>query len=367
MTILQQERKIPVCHARDIFATHSHAAMSSASAIAPDPAQKMILITGGAGFIGSNIAAALAAQGVPVAICDRFRTGDKWRNASKLELRDVVAPETLSAWLEGPGRQIDAIVHMGAISSTTEPDTDLIVEVNFRLSRMLWHWCATHGKRLIYASSAATYGAGEHGFDDDASLEALAKLRPLNAYGWSKHLFDRWVARQLAQGCPSPPQWVGLKFFNVYGPNEYHKGGMQSVVAQKYPLVAAGEAITLFRSYRPDVPDGGQQRDFIYVGDCADVTSWLLSNPNVNGIFNLGTGQAHSFEDLARALFAALKRPANIKYIDMPTAIRANYQYFTQAGMQRLRQAGYAKPFTSLVDGVSEYVERYLSQSDRYR
>ena len=327
----------------------------------------MILVTGGAGFIGSNITAALAEQGVPVAICDRFRQGNKWRNVSKLELCDVVAPETLSTWLEAHAAQLEAIVHMGAISSTTEPDVDLIMEVNFRLSKLLWCWCAAHGKRLIYASSAATYGAGERGFDDDGSLGALAHLRPLNAYGWSKQLFDRWVARELAEGRASPPQWVGLKFFNVYGPNEYHKGGMQSVVAQKYPLAMRGEPITLFRSYRPDVPDGGQKRDFIYVRDCVDVALWLLDHPNVSGLFNLGTGQARSFDDLARALFAALQRPADLQYIEMPEVIRPNYQYFTEARMERLRKAGYTRPFTSLAEGVAHYVGRYLSQADRYR
>ena len=327
----------------------------------------MILVTGGAGFIGSNIAAALVETGLPVAICDRFRNGNKWRNVSKLELRDAVAPEQLAPWLDAHVGQIEAVVHMGAISSTTESDVDLIMEVNFRLSQLLWRWCAVHGKRLVYASSAATYGAGEHGFDDDGSLEGLSKLRPLNAYGWSKHLFDRWVARELADGAARPPQWVGLKFFNVYGPNEYHKVGMQSVVAQKYPLASAGEALTLFRSHRSDVPDGGQKRDFVYVRDCVDVVLWLLSRPDVNGLFNLGTGQARSFEDLARAVFSSLGRPANVTYIDMPSAIRPNYQYFTEASMQRLRDAGYSRPFTSLADGVRDYVGRYLSQPDRYR
>jgi len=327
----------------------------------------MILVTGGAGFIGSNITSALVERGLSVAVCDRFRTGHKWRNLSKLELRDVVAPEALAFWLDEHLQEVEAIVHMGAISSTTESDVDLIMEVNFQLSRQLWTWCATHGKRLLYASSAATYGAGEHDFVDDGSLEALAKLRPLNAYGWSKHLFDRWVARELANGSPRPPQWIGLKFFNVYGPNEYHKGGMQSVVAQKYPLAASGEALTLFRSYRPDVPDGGQKRDFVYVGDCADVALWLLDHPEVNGLFNLGTGHARSFDDLAREVFSALGRPVNIKYIDMPAVIRPNYQYFTEASMERLRKVGYSRPFTSLADGVREYVGRYLSQPDRYR
>jgi ADP-L-glycero-D-manno-heptose 6-epimerase len=327
----------------------------------------MILVTGGAGFIGSNITAALAERGMAVAVCDRFRRGDKWRNLAKALVRDVVAPEALGAWLDSHTAELEAIVHMGAISSTTEPDVDLIMETNFQLSMQLWRWCSRNAKRFIYASSAATYGAGEHGFDDDASPDALARLRPLNAYGWSKHLFDRWVMRELAAGAPRPPQWVGLKFFNVYGPNEYHKGGMQSVVAQKYPVAAAGEPLTLFQSHRPDVPDGGQKRDFVYVADCVHVTAWLLEKPAVNGLFNLGTGNARSFEELARALFAALGRPAEIEYIPTPEVIRPNYQYFTEASMERLRKAGYTRPFTSLADGVREYVERYLSQPDRYR
>jgi ADP-L-glycero-D-manno-heptose 6-epimerase len=327
----------------------------------------MILVTGGAGFIGSNIAATLSGGATPLAVCDRFRNQDKWRNIAKLELRDVVAPDALFFWLEEHAAEVEAIIHMGAISSTTEQDVDLIVETNFRLSRSLWDWCAGRNKRLIYASSAATYGAGEHGFDDDGSLEALARLRPLNAYGWSKHLFDRWVARELADGRPRPPQWVGLKFFNVYGPNEYHKGGMQSVVAQKHPLATAGKPLTLFRSYRPDVPDGGQKRDFVYVKDCVDVVQWLVQHPEVNGLFNLGTGHARSFEDLARAIFAALGQQAQIDYIEMPALIRPNYQYFTEASMERLRDAGYSRPFTPLADGVRDYVQHYLSQPDRYR
>src|SRR3569833_329447 len=327
----------------------------------------VILVTGGAGFIGSNIAAALVERGLPAASCDRFRTGAKWRNVSKLELRDVVAPEALAQWLDIHSSQVEAVVHMGAISSTTESNVDLIVDVNFLLSQMLWRWCAAQGKRLIYASSAATYGAGEHGFEDVSSLEALARFRPLNAYGWSKHLFDRWIARELARGSARPIQWVGLKFFYVYGPNEYHKGGMQSVVAQKYSLAAAGEPLTLFRSHRPDVADGEQKRDFVYVRDCVDVVLWLLDHPQVNGLFNLGTGQARTFADLARAVCVALRRPADIRYVDMPEVIRPNYQYFTEAHMERLRAAGYTRPFTSLADGVQEYVGRYLSQPDRYR
>jgi ADP-L-glycero-D-manno-heptose 6-epimerase len=327
----------------------------------------MILITGGAGFIGSNLAAALVDQGAAVAICDRLRSGAKWRNIGKLELRDIVAPERLESWLVEHSSAVDAIVHMGAISATTETDADLIVEVNFRLSQLLWRWCAREGKRFIYASSAATYGGAEIGFEDDWSIAALAQLRPLNAYGWSKLLFDRWAVREVALGKEQPRQWVGLKFFNVYGPNEYHKGGMQSVVAQKYDAAAAGEPITLFKSHRDGISDGGQQRDFVYVNDCVHVMLWLLANQQVNGIFNLGTGKARSFAELAMALYAAVGQPPRLRYVDTPVAIRPNYQYFTEARMERLRSAGYARPFMTLEEGVRDYVQRFLSQPDRYR
>ncbi len=327
----------------------------------------MLLVTGGAGFIGSNVAAALVADGHDVVVCDRLRQGEKWRNIAKLLLRDLVSPEALTPWLGQHGADLEAVVHLGAISSTTERDADRIVEVNFRLSQQLWSWCAAHGKRLIYASSAATYGSGEAGFADDDTPAALARLRPLNAYGWSKLLFDRWAVAELAAGRATPAQWVGLKFFNVYGPNEYHKGPMQSVIAQKYPFAATGRPVTLFRSYRGDVPDGGQRRDFVYVGDCVEVIRWLLGERRVNGIFNLGSGKARSFAELAGALYRALGRSPELAYVDMPEEIRSKYQYYTEARMERLRQAGYTRAFTELEDGVQEYVQRFLSQPDPYR
>ncbi|MBV8910917.1 MAG: ADP-glyceromanno-heptose 6-epimerase [Gammaproteobacteria bacterium] len=327
----------------------------------------MILVTGGAGFIGSNLVAELAERGERVAVCDRLRASGKWRNLAHVPLRALVAPPTLSEWLGAHADELAAIVHLGAISSTTEMDADLVAEINFRLPQSLWRWCASAGKPFIYASSAATYGAGEQGFEDDAAPAALARLRPLNPYGWSKHLFDRWVAQTLEDGEPRPPQWVGLKFFNVYGPNEYHKGAMRSVVAHKYPLAAAGDPVTLFRSYRAGIPDGAQKRDFIYVRDCVEVMVWLLDHPQVSGLFNLGTGQARSFEDLARAVYAALERPPHIEYVEMPAGLRAHYQYFTEARTARLHAAGYSRPFTPLEEGVREYVQKYLSQPDPYR
>jgi ADP-L-glycero-D-manno-heptose 6-epimerase len=326
----------------------------------------MILVTGGAGFIGSNIVASLAARGEEVVVADRLRSDGKWRNLAKHLVAGIVAPDELRAWLDR-APPVRAVVHMGAISSTTERDGDLTAATNITLSLALWDWCAAKGVPFIYASSAATYGDGSAGFNDDATPAALARLRPLNLYGWSKHAFDRRVADLVARGRARPPQWAGLKFFNVYGPNEYHKGSMISVVKRKADEIAAGLPATLFRSHRNDIPDGHQARDFIWVGDCVDVALWLLDNPSVSGLFNVGTGTARTYVDLARATFAAINRAPEISFIDTPETLRAQYQYFTQARMERLRAAGYTAPFTSLEDGVATYVRDYLLAPDPYR
>lgn len=329
----------------------------------------MILVTGGAGFIGSNIVARLVEDGRwDVAVCDRVRTAElaKWRNIAKHPVSDLVPPEAMFAWLETNAADLEAVVHMGAVSSTTETDVDRIADTNFGLSRDLWRWCAQNDVRLIYASSAATYGDGAQGFSDADDLASLQRLRPLNAYGWSKALFDIFARRQADRGA-APPQWVGLKFFNVYGPNETHKGSMKSVVAQIWPKVRAGETVCLFKSHRPDVPHGGQQRDFVYVRDATDVVLWLLDHPEVNGVYNLGAGEARTFRDLAEATFRAAGRPPRIDYFDMPEAIRAAYQYCTQAEMSRLRSAGYGWPLTPLEEGVADYVAGYLVKADSYR
>lgn len=327
----------------------------------------MYVVTGGAGFIGSNIVAALERRGArDIVVVDRLRSGDKWRNVSKRCLADIVHPDRVLEFLETHAKKIEAVIHMGAISSTTEVDADKILANNFSLTLALWKWCTAREKRFIYASSAATYGDGHQGFTDDFSEAALAKLRPMNPYGWSKHLFDRRVAAKIAAGLATPPQWVGLKFFNVYGPNEYHKGGQQSVIAQVYPRAAADAHCLLFKSHHPDYFDGGQLRDFVWVGDCADVVLWLLDHPNVSGLFNLGTGQARSFRDLATAVYQALDKTPKIKYVDTPVEIRDRYQYFTQADMRALRAAGYDKPFTSLESGIRQYVVDYLHTDDPY-
>ncbi|MDE1146916.1 MAG: ADP-glyceromanno-heptose 6-epimerase [Azospirillaceae bacterium] len=327
----------------------------------------MIIVTGGAGFIGSNLVAGLEARGLgPIVVVDRLRQGDKWRNLAKRGLHDLITPEQLPEFLDRHGGAVTAIFHMGAISATTETDADRILENNFRLTLDLWTWCAQQGVRLIYASSAATYGDGALGFDDDSSAAALATLRPLNPYGWSKHLLDRRVRTALDDGVAAPPQHAGLKFFNVYGPNEYHKGDMRSVPAKLYPQITGGQPARLFASDRPDYADGGQVRDFIWVGDTVDVMLWLYDNPGVNGLFNLGTGQARSWNDLARALFRAAGVDERIDYIPMPDHLKGKYQYHTQAAMGRLRAAGYTAPFTELEEGIRRYVQDYLATPDPY-
>ena len=331
--------------------------------------RRTVLVTGGAGFIGSNIVARLCEDPtIDVVVCDRLRdaAGGKWRNLAKHAIADFVAPEDLMAWLARRGGDVELVIHMGAVSSTTEPDADKIIQSNFVLSRELWDWCAEHGRRMIYASSAATYGDGSLGFDGLDDLASLKALRPLNAYGWSKALFDIYAVREAARG-RAPAQWVGLKFFNVYGPNEDHKHGMKSVVAQIWPKVAAGEGVKLFKSHHPDYQDGGQLRDFVYVRDVADIVGWLADNRQVRGVFNLGSGQARTFQALAEATFQVIGRQPDISYVDMPEVLRGKYQYFTEAKMERLRAAGYAAPMTSLEDGVADYVAGYLNTEDPYR
>jgi ADP-L-glycero-D-manno-heptose 6-epimerase len=330
--------------------------------------RRVALVTGGAGFIGSNVVARLCRDpGLDVVVCDWLGASadEKWRNIGKHPIADFTAPEQLFDWLGRNAADVELVAHMGAISSTTEPDADRIVQNNFVLSRDLWNWCAEHRRRLIYASSAATYGEAAHGFDDDNGLAALMALRPLNAYGWSKALFDIHAVREAARG-HAPPGWAGLKFFNVYGPNEAHKGAMKSVAAQIWPDVAAGRPVRLFKSYREGVADGGQLRDFVYVRDAVDVIAWLADRPDVTGVFNLGSGRARSFREMAEAVFHAAGKAPQIEYVAMPEAIRDRYQYFTEARLDRLRAAGYDGQFTSLEDGIGDYVRTYLSQSDPY-
>lgn len=318
----------------------------------------MIVVTGATGFIGSNLVHALNRAGQnDIAVCDTFGDGDKWKNLATALFQQIVAPQELVSWL-ATRRDIDAVIHMGAISATTATDGDLVMATNFTLSSALLDYCTKSQIPFVYASSAAVYGAGEQGFVDTLDVEAIAALRPLNLYGWSKRQFDYVVAHRMHRGEPMPPVCIGLRFFNVFGPNEYHKGDMKSIVAKITAPIARGERITLFKSHREGIADGDQRRDFVYVKDAADATLALLKR-RATGIFNVGTGQARSFRELAEAVFRSLKMPIAIDYIDMPDSIRANYQYFTQASLTNLR-SHYEHPFMRLEDSVNDYVTSYL-------
>src|SRR6202165_3296113 len=326
----------------------------------------MLLVTGGAGFIGSNVVAALNDAGrADIAVCDAVGPDGKWRNLAQRQLADIVPPAELLDWLKG--RRLDAVIHLGAISETTATDGDLVIETNFRLSMRLLDWCTANTTPFIYASSASTYGDGAQGFRDDQSMAALKMLRPMNLYSWSKHLFDMAVAERAANSEKLPPQWVGLKFFNVFGPNEYHKGAMMSVLARRFDEIRAGRPVQLFKSHRDGIADGDQRRDFIYVDDVVRVMMWLMAAPSVSGIFNVGTGKARSFRDLMVSAYDALGTVPNIQYVDMPEAIRGSYQYFTQSDVDRLQSAGYNGGFTALDDAVETYVKSFLDRADRFR
>jgi ADP-L-glycero-D-manno-heptose 6-epimerase len=326
----------------------------------------MIIVTGAAGFIGSNLVAGLNARGRDdVVMVDWLGSGGKWRNIAKRRFADFVFPEELEAKLATLSRA-DMIFHLGANSSTTASDGDEMLRTNFRLSTRLWDWCADTGTPLIYASSAATYGDGAAGFEDDEGSAYFDKLRPLNLYGWSKHAFDRW-AFDRAGARRAPPFWAGLKFFNVYGPNEYHKADMQSLVAKNARRVEAGEPIMLFKAHRPDYADGGQLRDFVYVADCIAVMLWLMDSRRRSGLFNLGTGKARSFRDLVLAIGTALNKTVTFDFRDMPAGLQPHYQYFTEARMEKLRAAGFNLPFLTLEEGVANYVTKYLVSPDPYR
>ena len=315
----------------------------------------MIIVTGGAGFIGSCVVRTLNDAGrEDIVIVDNVGETDKWMNMrNKRYIKYVHKSEFLKELPTYEG--VEAIIHMGAQSSTTERNFDYLWNNNFEYTKTLWNYCAEKQISFIYASSAATYGDGSQGFDDKTPIDVLM---PLNGYGYSKQLFDMWV---LHQAKVKPAQAVGLKFFNVYGPNEYFKGSMASMVFHGFNQIKADGEIRLFKSCNPDYEDGGQLRDFVYVKDICSVIKWLLEHPKVNGLFNVGTGRAQSFRELAEATFHALGMEPNIKYIDMPEKLRGKYQYYTQAEMSKLYQAGYPNKLVNLEQGVSNYVKQHLA------
>ena len=318
-----------------------------------------IVVTGGAGFIGRNTVAALNDHGLTdILVVDSLGTNDKWQTLVGLAFDDVISPQAFLDQLNaGPGSAITTIIHLGACSATTETNADYLLENNYHYTRSLCEWAQTHDARLVYASSAATYGGGELGFSDDD--ETTPKLRPLNMYGYSKQLVDLWGLRTGALD-----KVVGLKFFNVFGPHEQHKGDMRSVVSKAYDEIGATGRLSLFKSYRDEYADGQQQRDFIYVRDAVDVILFLLDNPTVTGLFNCGSGTARTWVDLAAAVFAAMGLPPAIDYVDMPDALRERYQYRTEAPMNKLRNAGYDRAFHTLEEGVSEYVKWLAGRRD---
>lgn len=331
--------------------------------------EKNILLTGAAGFIGSYLLGYLNKQGYRnIIIVDDFSDEDKWFNFDGKDFLEKVEREDLFEWLgSSEARPVDHVFHLGARTDTTEFDYSVHQRLNVDYSKKLWAYCKENNIPLVYASSAATYGAGEKGYRDDHSL--VKDLVPLNPYGVSKNEFDKWALEQSAMGS-EPPFWAGLKFFNVYGPNEYHKARMASMVFHGFNQIKKTGSIKLFRSHRPDFRDGEQLRDFIHAEDVARVCTWLMENKEIckvpSGLYNLGTGKARSFVDLVTPIFKALGKPVNIEFVDTPEDIRDKYQYFTEAEMNKLRHAGYTQEFLTVEQGVEDYVKNYLEPKKYY-
>ena len=321
----------------------------------------MIAVTGAAGFIGSCLVRKLQDEGyVDIIVVDDFSSPEKTKNLeSKSHLKYVHRDEFVK-WLEIHANEIDFVYHIGARTDTTEFDVNIFNTLNLNYTKSIWKSCSKHAIPLVYASSAATYGLGEFGYNDDH--EIVESLKPLNPYGESKNDFDKWALNQEHH----PPFWAGMKFFNVYGPNEYHKGRMASVIFHSFLQIKENGKVKLFRSHRPDFEDGMQLRDFVYVKDVVEVLYFMMKKRPLNGLYNLGTGKARAFLHLAQATFAALNIPQKINFIDTPVDIRDKYQYFTEANMTKLINAGYTKPFTSLEDGVKDYVQNYLCANIYY-
>ncbi|MDP2248515.1 MAG: ADP-glyceromanno-heptose 6-epimerase, partial [Nitrosomonadales bacterium] len=288
---------------------------------------------------------------------------EQWQNLVHRRYAHYLDKDQLLEWLK-EAKDIDAVIHMGAISATTERDFNKLVQDNIQYSQALWAWCAERDVPFLYASSAATYGGGEYGYEDDESL--TDQYRPLNGYGYSKQFFDQWALRQAKENNPTPPQWCGFKFFNVYGPNEYHKERMASVALHSFNQFRETGTVKLFKSHLPDYEDGMQLRDFVYVKDAAAVVAHFLANKQHSGLYNIGTGQARAFKDLAAAVMTSMDKTPSITYIDMPQDLHGKYQYFTEASMDKVRATGYKQPFHSLEEGVRDYVQNYLMLADPY-
>ncbi|HTF05520.1 MAG TPA: ADP-glyceromanno-heptose 6-epimerase [Bacteroidia bacterium] len=321
----------------------------------------MIVVTGAAGFIGSCLVGRLNNEEEEnLILVDDFSRDDKIPNLEGKKFKERIDRERFIEWFASNAKKVDFVFHIGARTDTTEFDKSIFDKLNVNYSKDVWKICTEHKIPLVYASSAATYGLGEHGYSDDHST--VEKLKPLNPYGDSKNEFDKWVLKQKT----APPHWYGLKFFNVYGPNEYHKGRMASVIMHAFNQIGANGEMKLFRSHNPDYKDGEQLRDFVYVKDVVEVNLFLMHEKPDSGIYNLGTGEARSFLDLARATFEAMHKKESITFIDTPADIRDKYQYFTEADMSKLIDAGYQVPFYSLEEGIEDYVQQYLEKKNYY-
>ncbi len=320
----------------------------------------MIIITGAEGFIGSCLVGALNQAGYnDLVLVDDFGMPVREDNLIGKTYTAKVNRKDLATWIDEHHRLVQFIFHIGARTDTTETDVAILNELNLDYTKMLWQKCVAHGLPLVYASSAATYGGGEHGYDDDETK--LDLLQPLNLYGHSKNDFDKWAVAQDKK----PYFWAGLKFFNVYGPNEYHKGRMASVVLHAFNQIQQNGEVKLFKSHNPNYTDGGQLRDFVYVKDVTDVCMFLMGHRKNSGIYNLGSGKARTFKNLVEAIFVALDKTPTITYIDTPIDIRDKYQYFTEANMDKLKSIGYTQSFTGIEDGVADYVKNYLVPNKR--
>lgn len=321
----------------------------------------MILITGAAGFIGSALTWYLNELGIEdIIISDKLHSEDKWLNIRKRSYYDWVDRDELFEWLEKKEVKINVVVHLGACSATTEKNGDFLLKNNYEYTKKLWNYCTRNDINYIYASSAATYGDGENGYDDD--IYKIEKLLPLNKYGYSKHIFDLWALKQKE----TPKQWVGLKFFNVYGPNEYHKERMASVVYHAYNQALKDKEVKLFKSYKEEYKDGYQLRDFVYIKDVVKIIHFFIETEGKSGIYNVGTGQADSFYNLAFSTMTSMGIIPIIKFVDMPDDLKNKYQYFTEAKMSKLREVGYKEKLYSLSEGVKDYVQNYLLKEDKY-
>ena len=317
----------------------------------------MIVITGAAGFIGSCLVSKLNENGYSnLILVDDFSNEDKQKNLDKKLFAETIHRDVFLNWFELNYSKVDFVFHIGAKTDTTLFNVQIFDALNLNYSKAIWKICTERNIPMVYASSAATYGGGENGYDDNEA--DIPSLKPLNPYGQSKQDFDVWALQQNQQ----PPHWYGLKFFNVYGPNEYHKGRMASVIFHSFHQIQTNGFVKLFKSHRDDYKDGEQLRDFVYVKDLIDVLLFLKNNKPVNGIYNLGSGTARTFKDLVSAIFTTIQKPQDIRFVDTPIDIRDKYQYFTEANMNKLKMVGYDKPFTSVEDGVKDYVQHYLAE-----